>query len=489
MATETKRVRSTRGGAAAFFDLDRTLLKGASGPVFTAALRDAGVIPERTIPGERALYRAFDLFGENLLSMGLTRQAARVASGWSADAVVEASMQAAKVLTGAVAPYARQLMDEHRAAGRPVVLATTSPFDMVKPFADELGLDDVIATTYGRDAEGRYDGTIAGSFVWGTGKLDAVRRWADEHGIDLQQSWAYSDSVFDVPLLSAVGHPTAVNPDASLRVVATARRWPVVHLDAPPGVPKVMGVEPWSAMRPFMSPLAFPFARFDIQGTERIPREGPGIVVANHRSYFDTVAVALTIAPSGRPLRFLGKKEVFDAPIVGQLARAMGGIRVDRGTGSDEPLKLAARALEAGELVAMMPQGTIPRGKAFFEPELQGRWGAARLARMTGAPLIPIGLWGTERVWPRSSRVPNVAAVVSPPLVRTRVGDPFTVAGDDLDDDTRRIMDAIVDLLPPEAKVRREPSREELLRTLPAGFKGDPETYGEDQHRPGRDNS
>jgi putative phosphoserine phosphatase/1-acylglycerol-3-phosphate O-acyltransferase len=471
--------------AAAFFDLDRTLLKEASGPIITAALRDAGVVPDRHIPGEQAIYKVFNTFGETLPSMAITRQAARLAAGWSADAVVEAATQAAKVLTGAVAPYARQLMDEHRAAGRPVVLATTSPFDMVKPFADELGLDDVIATTYGRTEEGRYDGTIVGSFVWGTGKLDAVRAWAAEHDIDLSQSWAYSDSVYDTPLLSAVGHPTAVNPDPRLRIVAAVRRWPVLHLDAPPGVPKALGVEPWQAVRPFMSPAMFPYARFDIDGVDRIPTTGPGIVVANHRSYFDTVAVALTVAPSGRPLRFLGKKEVFDAPIVGQLAKAMGGIRVDRGTGSDEPLKLAARALEAGELVAMMPQGTIPRGKAFFEPELKGRWGAARLAAMTGAPLIPVGLWGTERVWPRSSRLPNVLNVANPPLVRTRVGEPLHVQGDDVDDDTRRMMDAIVDLLPPEARVRRTPTPEELARSLPPGFKGDPDTA--DQHRPGKD--
>ena len=73
-------------------------------------------------------------------------------------------------------------------------------------------------------------------------------------------------------------------------------------------------------------------------------------------------------------------------------------------------------------MVALMPQGTIPRGKAFFDPKLKGRWGAARLAAMTNAPVIPIGLWGTEKVWPRSARFPNVLNVVDPPVVTIRVG-------------------------------------------------------------------
>ena len=126
-----------------------------------------------------------------------------------------------------------------------------------------------------------------------------------------------------------------------------------------------------------------PYARFDIAGVEHIPQRGPAIIVANHRSYFDVAAMAMVIAKSGRTVRFLGKKEVFDVPVVGQLAKAMGGIRVDRGTGSDEPLKAAVAALDAGELVAIMPQGTIPRGPAFFDPVLKGRWGAARLADTT----------------------------------------------------------------------------------------------------------
>ena len=123
-----------------------------------------------------------------------------------------------------------------------------------------------------------------------------------------------------------------------------------------------------------------PYVRFDIDGVDQIPAAGPAILVANHRSYFDPLAMSVAIAQSGRTVRFLGKKEVFDVPIFGALATAMGGIRVDRGTGSDEPLEAAADALAGGEVVAIMPEGTIPRGAAFFEPELKGRWGAARLA-------------------------------------------------------------------------------------------------------------
>lgn len=454
--------------AAAFFDLDRTLLRGASGPVISAALREAGILPERHLPGEGIAYRVFDVMGETLPSMALARQAAAVASGWSAEAVVLAAKAAAEVLSGAVQPWAHQLIDEHRRAGRAVVLATTTPFDVVKPFADRLGLDDVIATRYGRNDDGTYDGSILGNFVWGTGKLAAVRSWAEAHDVDLAQSWAYSDSVYDTPLLHAVGHPTAVNPDPRLQIVAKVRRWPVVHLDVPPGVPKVVGVEPMSALRPLLRPATFPFARFDISGTGGIPRSGPAIIVANHRSYFDPVVLAMAAARAGRSIRFLGKKEVFEAPVIGSLVRSIGTIRVDRGSGSRAPLDAAARALDAGEVVALMPQGTIPRGPEFFDPVLKGRHGAARLAKVSGAPVIPIGLWGTERVWPRRSKTPRLLTI-NPPRVSATVGAPVTGLTGKEELDTARIMAAITDLLPPSARQRHDPTERELAATYPSG--------------------
>jgi putative phosphoserine phosphatase / 1-acylglycerol-3-phosphate O-acyltransferase len=488
----------TTPNGAAFFDLDRTLLAGASGEVFSGAMRAAGLV-SRSIPGEKLMYQVFNTIGETLPSMALARQAATLSKGKSRAAVQRAADDAASALAAMVQPLARPLFEQHRAAGRPIVLATTTPYDLVKPLADLLGLDDVVATRYGVNADGTYDGTIAGPFVWSAGKLAAVREWAERNGIDLAQSYAYSDSVYDTPLLSAVGNPFVVNPDPRMSLMAAARRWPVLDLSrvlsgtrpdeevdvaAAARIP-VVNLDIQKLALSFTHPFFFPYASFDISGTERVPSSGPAIIVGNHRSYFDVAAMAMAIARTDRTVRFLGKKEVFDAPVIGQIASAMGGIRVDRGTGSDEPLKAAADALAAGDMVGMMPQGTIPRGAAFYDPKLKGRWGAARLAALTGAPIVPVGLWGTEKVWPRSSRVPFVWNVATPPKITVTVGEPFHVKGKDPDVDTRKIMKRLMDLLPPESKVKRTPTDEEIALASPPGWSAD--TAHERSRRPGTD--
>ncbi|MGH8922251.1 MAG: HAD-IB family hydrolase, partial [Actinomycetes bacterium] len=386
----------------------------------------------------------------------------------------QAAEAAADRLVRDVLPYARPLFDWHKDHGRELLLATTTPIDLVRPLARRLGFDDVVATRWGQatDSHGvdRYTGGVEGGFVWAMGKLVAVRRWTDARDISLRDSWAYSDSIYDLPLLEAVGQPTAVNPDARLLAAAALQRWPIVHLDAPPGVPKLLGTELIDLVKLLSPRAAFPYARFDIAGREHIPRRGPAIVAANHRSYFDPVAIGRTIFEAGRRPRGMGKKELFDAPIIGPLFRASGAICVDRKGDAANALAEAEQALRAGELLAMTPQGTIPRGEAFFDPKLTGRTGVARLAAATGAPVIPMGIWGSEAVWPRSSRLPNVTQVLSPPIVRVRVGPPVPgLTGEDAKADTERVMAAIVDLLPAQAQIPRIPTGEELARTLPPG--------------------
>jgi len=456
-----------------FVDLDRTLLRGASGPVIDRALREEGLLEGRPrLPAGSLFYGIYDAFGETLPMMALVRGAAHFVSGWSEAAFRRAGERAAPELLEMVQPFARSILEEHRQDGRLIVLATTTPADLVRPLVDALGFDDLIATRYAR-AGGVLSGGIEGEFVWGLGKRSAVRRFAAGASIDLSASHAYSDSIYDAPLLNSVGHPHALKPDPRLRILARALRWPIEYWDRPSGVPKVAGIEPYHLLRMVVRAEAFPYARFDISGVERIPASGPVLVAANHRSYFDVVALALVAAQLGRPVRFLAKRELFDAPVVGQLARALGGIPVDRGSGSDRPLREATRALRAGEVVVILPQGTIPRGPAFFDPQLRGRTGAARLAQATDAPVVPIGIWGTERVWPRSSRVPNMANLTHPPKVRVRVGRSIDLSGPDAGAETDRLMGAITSLLPKEARKKREPTPDELKSTYPAGHQKD----------------
>jgi putative phosphoserine phosphatase/1-acylglycerol-3-phosphate O-acyltransferase len=462
------------GAAAAIFDLDRTLLRTSSTPAINAALFEAELVGRESVPGQSLVLGFYDAFGETVPSMALARAAAWASRGWPVADVGRAALRAAERLEAALQPHARLLLDAEREAGRTLVLATTTPGHLIGPFAEKLGFDHVIATRYRvvRDADGvdRYDGHLDGPFVWARGKLRAVREWAAEQGVDLKGSAAFSDSFYDLPLLGAVGEPHAVNPDLRLQAVATLRRWPIVHLDAPRGVPKLLGAEPLDMVRLTMQQFALPLARFDISGTANIPRHGPAIVAANHRSYFDPVAYGLAVFEGGRNPRGMAKKELFDAPLIGTLVRSSGAICVDRDGGGRPAYDSAINALRSGEVVVVAPQGTIPRGPAFFDPVLHGKTGAARLAAATGAPVIPLGLWGTEKVWPRSARLPSPANLLRRPLVRVRVGRPVRgLTGTDFEADTERIMSAIADLLPPESRVRREPSAEELAATYPPG--------------------
>ena len=276
----------------------------------------------------------------------------------------------------------------------------------------------------------------------------------------------------------------AVNPDARLAALARLRGWPIRHFDLPEGVPKFAGRELQAWTRLLQRPELLANVRLDVAGVEKIPRDGAVIAVFNHRSYFDGAVVGPVLAQSGRSFRFLGKKEVFDAPVIGAFSRMAGGIRVNRSSGSDEPLEAAIKVLRAGEAISLAPEGTIPRGPAFFATELRGRWGAARLAAATGAPVVPVGLWGTEKVWPRNSRLPRLT-FAEPPEIRVRVGDPVPLRYRSTDSDTKKIMTALMDLLPPEARVAKHPTAEELAATYPPGYRGDPSL--EADRRPGTD--
>jgi putative phosphoserine phosphatase/1-acylglycerol-3-phosphate O-acyltransferase len=420
---------------AAIFDLDRTLLRGASAPTINAVLSEVG-LRGAPIPGERLAYRAFDRFGEFPFAMALVRAAVLGVRGWPVDQLRAAGRLAAERLSHEVASYASGLLAEHRRAGHRLALATTTPFDLVEPFAARIGVDDLIATRYA-SVGGYYTGRLSGGFVWGPGKLSAVREWAGARGVDLAASYAYSDSIHDLPLLSAVGHPFAVNPDLALQAAAHLRRWPVMQLDAPPGVAMLAGFELFDVAKYVLRPELFPYARFDIDGVEHIPDRGPFILAPNHRSPFDVAVLALVAALHGRPARLLGDQALFDAPVVGPLARALGGISLAGPGAPASSFEAARRVLAAGEGLALLVHDTTA---------------AARLAAASKAPVVPVGLHNTEAVWPFSAGLPNVMNLLDPPTVRVRLGHCLGNLGlgpADVSSDSEQISAAISRLLPP----------------------------------------
>ena len=469
---------------AAIFDLDRTVLRASSTPVIQRHLKQAGLVT-RDFPAERLFQTTFELFGESGVAMRAARRQSGAKAGWRVHDIAALAEKIADELMDQVQPFVPALLKDHRASGRTVVLATASNQPTIEALAHRLGFDVVIATRWAVEA-GSYTGELDGVRLLGAEKRNAVLAWARANAVDLKQSWLYTDSRFDADLLAAVGHPVAVNPDLQLAVIARLRGWTVRHLDKPEGVAKIAGRELQEWMRPLSRPGVDPSAKIVIEGIENIPAQGGAILVFNHRSYYDSTAVGYLISQSGRNGRFLGKKEVFDVPVAGTIAKAMGGIRVDRGTGSDEPLERAAEALRGGDLIAVAPQGTIPRGPAFFDPELAGRWGAARLATMSGVPVIPVGLWGTDKVWPRSERIPRIPRPGQRrPVVTVTVGKPFRITAKDPDVATKTIMQKIVALLPAEARKARTPTERELAKTYPHGYRGDPTQ--EVERRPGSD--
>ncbi len=218
--------------SAAFFDLDRTVIEGPSGPAFGEALREHGLLDNAPHPLEKLPFGIYEIMGETASSMALVRQATRLTEGWAEDLVAAAGASAAARLMGRVAPYLRAELLANRRAGRALVMATTSADELARPLAAALGFDDVIATRYNRN-EGLLDGTISGELLWGEAKSAAVGVWSESNGVDLGSSTAYTDSYFDLPLLDAVGAPVAVNPDPRLRAMAVVRGWPIVSLSAP----------------------------------------------------------------------------------------------------------------------------------------------------------------------------------------------------------------------------------------------------------------
>jgi HAD superfamily hydrolase (TIGR01490 family) len=218
---------------AAFFDLDKTVIARSSALVFSRPLYRQGLINRRDVL--RSAYAQFVYVLGGADHDQMERMRAYLSSltvGWDAQQVREI---VAEALQDAVEPIiyeeAATLIEEHHAAGRDVVIVSSSGQEIVELIGSMLGAEHSIGTRVRID-EGRYTGEIE-FYAYGENKATALHELADLHGYDLSASYAYSDAATDLPMLEAVGHPFAVNPDRALRREAAERGWPILMFSKP----------------------------------------------------------------------------------------------------------------------------------------------------------------------------------------------------------------------------------------------------------------
>ncbi len=217
-----------RARAAAFFDLDRTLIAGSSAFTFGVAAWRSDLVPTGQFARDALGAVAFRLSGaSDATADGVRERMLGAVKGVRQADLLALNAEVVPRLLERIRPEAQNLLDMHRKAGRDTYIVSASPRELVDALAQALGMTGGLGTV-GEVVDGVYTGELVGSFCYGPGKVDSIVELATWEHYDLERCYGYSDSASDLPMLEAVGHPVAVNPDTALARAARQRGWPVV---------------------------------------------------------------------------------------------------------------------------------------------------------------------------------------------------------------------------------------------------------------------
>jgi HAD superfamily hydrolase (TIGR01490 family) len=218
--------------AAAFFDLDKTLIAGSSGMQFARVATRQGIVGRRQLASWGLEHLRYRLRGTtDARTTDVLKVARELITGVPAKSVARMGPEVMGAILPRVYPEMLAEVHSHQDAGRPTFIVSAASNEVVELLARVLGMEGGIGTRYEVDAEGNFTGRLDGPFVYGPGKVEAMREFAGRHEIDLAASYAYSDSLSDLPMLRVVGNPVAVNPDPPLAAIAREEAWQTMRFE------------------------------------------------------------------------------------------------------------------------------------------------------------------------------------------------------------------------------------------------------------------
>lgn len=425
----------------AFFDLDRTLIKGFSAKDFLKARVLSGKMGSREIVAQFAGALAYATGNANFA--GMAAIGAKGVKGVKEQVFLEVGEEVYdKYLADAIYPESRALVAAHLAKGHTVAIISAATRYQVEPIARDLGIDKVRCTQM-EVKKGVFTGKILEPACWGEGKAEAGRQLAQEYDLDLAKSYFYTDSAEDLPLLEIVGRPRPLNPDTKLSILAFKNDWPVYRFyDEHPsqaanllrtgltagmfipailnGVVTGLNQRSWTegveSMMAGLGDLGTAVAgiHLAVRGEEHLWSHRPAVFILNHQSNADFLIAAKLIRKGARGV---AKKELQKMPIVGQMLAAANTIFVDRADKEKaiEAMKPAVDSLKSGTSVVIFPEGT----RSYDYTLGKFKKGAFHLALQAGVPLVPIVLKNAHDAMPRGSNIfrpVTVEVVVLPPV-------------------------------------------------------------------------
>lgn len=446
MTLHARLTEEIRGGPsgpkiAALFDLDQTLLAGFSAFSFFRERVLSGRMAPRDMV-ESALGGLSFAVGRTGFSgmMSATTAAYRGLAESVLEEIGEEVFE--KHLATQIYPESRALVRAHQDMGHTVAIVSSATPYQAEPLARDLGIEHVLCTRL-EVRDGVFTGDVLHPTCWGEGKAEAARGLAAEHDLDLDESWFYTDSHEDLPLLEAVGRPRPLNPNARLAQIAKERQWPVRRFRSRgrPGLTDVVrtgmvyaslvpslwasaaaGIatgsrrEATNMLASVWGDLATSLAGIDlrVEGEENLWARRPAVFIFNHQSALDAI---LMIKLLRRDMTGVGKKEIQRNPLFGPLFTAAGMVFVDRADSGKaiEALKPAVDALREGRSLVIAPEGTRS-----LTPRL-GRFkkGAFHMAMQAGVPIVPIVFRNVLDALPKDAMVvrpATIEAVVLPPV-------------------------------------------------------------------------